>query len=96
MNPGIRIFLLTSAMAFSEDESGRSQDLRMGNYPCRRMNEKLANGMQLWKGNGNATTLSFCLKRLEVLHEEKKKKRTNEHHSGETFKKHSLPQVRTC
>ena len=37
------------------------------------MNHKLANGMKIWKENGNAATL-FSLKGLEILH---KKGRVN-------------------
>ena len=33
------------------------------------MNHNLANGMELWKGNGNTTTLLFSLKGLEILHQ---------------------------
>ena len=50
--------------------SGQLLVLRMGNYPWRRMNHKLANGMKMLKGNGNTTTLLFSLKGLEILHQE--------------------------
>ena len=36
------------------------------------MNHMLANGMKMWKGNGNTTTLLFSLKRLEILHKERR------------------------
>jgi len=35
------------------------------------MNHKLANGMKMWKGNGNTTVILFSLKGLEILHQEK-------------------------
>ena len=35
------------------------------------MNHKLANGMKIWKGNGNTL---FCLKGLEILHHERRGK----------------------
>ena len=31
------------------------------------MNHKLANGMNMWKGNGNTATLLFSLKDLDIL-----------------------------
>ena len=55
--------------------------LRLGNYPLRRMNPKLANDTKMWKGNGITTTLLFSLKGLEILHQEK---RERENHSNET------------
>jgi hypothetical protein len=36
------------------------------------MNHKLANGIKMWKGNGNITTLLFSLKGFESLHQEKR------------------------
>jgi hypothetical protein len=36
------------------------------------MNHNVANGMKMWKGNGNATTLLFSLERLEILHQERR------------------------
>jgi hypothetical protein len=36
------------------------------------MNHKLANGMKLWKGNGNTTTLIVSQKGLEILHQERR------------------------
>jgi hypothetical protein len=36
------------------------------------MNHKLANGMKMWKGNGNTITLLFSLKGLETLHQERR------------------------
>ena len=36
------------------------------------MNHKLANGMKIWKGNGNTTTLLFSLKGLGILHQERR------------------------
>ena len=44
----------------------------MGNYPWRRMNHKLTNGMKIWKGKGNTITLLFSLKWLEILHQERR------------------------
>ena len=35
------------------------------------MNNKFANGMKMWKGNGN-TTILFSLKRLEIVHQERR------------------------
>ena len=32
---------------------------------------KLTNGMKMWKGNGNTTTLLFSLKGLEIVHQGK-------------------------
>ena len=64
--------------------------LRMGNYPWRRMNCKLANGMNMWKGNGNTTTLLFSLKRLEIVHQERRgqvKTIIIEHFNGILFHK---------
>ena len=36
------------------------------------MNHKLANPMNMWKGNGYTTTLLFTLKGLEILHQERR------------------------
>ena len=36
------------------------------------VNYKLPNGMNMWKKNGNITTLLFSLKGLEVLNQERK------------------------
>ena len=36
------------------------------------MNHKLANGMKMWKGNGDITTLLFSLKRLETVDQERR------------------------
>jgi hypothetical protein len=36
------------------------------------MNHKLANGMMMWKGNGNTTILLFSLKELDILHQERR------------------------
>ena len=65
--------------------------LRMGNYPRRQINHKLANGMNTWGGNGNTATLLFSLKGLEILHQER-----TESHSDEILQQHSLLLVRTC
>jgi hypothetical protein len=35
------------------------------------MSHKLANGMKMWKGIVNTTTLLFSLKGLEILHQER-------------------------
>ena len=43
--------------------------LKIGNYPCRRMNYKQANIMKMWKGNGNTNTLLSSLKVIEILHQ---------------------------
>ena len=43
----------------------------MGNYP-RKMSHKLAKDMEMWKENGNTTTLLFSLKGLDILHEERR------------------------
>ena len=40
--------------------------LRMGNYPLGRMGQNFAKGPNIWKGNGNTTTL-FFLKSLTIL-----------------------------
>ena len=32
----------------------------------------MANGMNIWKGNGKTSTLLFSLKELKILHHEKK------------------------
>ena len=45
--------------------------LRMGKYPWRWKNDKLANDKKMWKGDGNTTTLLFSLKGLEILHQER-------------------------
>ena len=44
--------------------------LRMENYPFRWMNHKVANSLNIWKENGEITTLLFSLKGLEILHQE--------------------------
>ena len=76
MNPGMRILPLPNANGlggrFSGWRSGKFLVLKKGNYPSRRMNHKVANGMKIWKGNGNTTTLSFCLKGLDILHKERR------------------------
>ena len=36
------------------------------------MSHKLANGMEMWEGIGNTTTLLFSLKGLEILHQERR------------------------
>ena len=36
------------------------------------MNHKLANCMEIWKGNGNTTKSLFSLKGLEILHQERR------------------------
>ena len=46
--------------------------VRMGNYPWRRINHKLATSMKIWKGKGSTTTLLFSLKELEILHQERR------------------------
>ena len=53
------------------------------------MIRKLANGMKMWKENGNTTTLLFSLKELEILHQERRGQ-------VKTPQQHPIPQVRTC
>ena len=70
MNLGIRIFPLPNSNGLlggrmSKQRSEQLLVLRMGNYPCRRMNRKLGNSMKLWKGSENITTLLFSLKDLQ-------------------------------
>ena len=36
------------------------------------MSHKLANGMEMWEGNWNTTTLLFSMKGLEILHQERR------------------------
>ena len=48
--------------------------LTMGIYLWKRMNYKLANGMKMWKGNKNTTTLLFSLIGLEILHQVRRSK----------------------
>ena len=58
--------------------------------PFNRMNHKLANDMKMWKGNENATTLLFSLKRLEIVHQERRgqvKTMVMEHFNGILFHK---------
>ena len=57
------------------------------------MNHQLAIGMQMSKGNGSTAMLLFCLKGLEILHQEI---RGREHHSDGTLQRHSRPQDRVC
>ena len=64
MNPGIRLLPLPSANGLFGGRmngwrSGQLLVLRMRNCPRRRMSHKLANGMKMWKGIGNTTTLLF-------------------------------------
>ena len=54
------------------------------------MNHKLTNGMKMWKGNGNTTTLLFFLKRLKIVHQEGRgqvKTKVMEHFIGILFHK---------
>ena len=54
------------------------------------MNHKFANGMKMWKGNGNTTTLLLSLKELENLHQERRgqvKIIVMEHFNGILFNK---------
>jgi hypothetical protein len=54
------------------------------------MSHKLANGMKMWKGIGNATTLLFFLKGLELLHQERREQMKTlvmEHFNGILFHK---------
>jgi hypothetical protein len=54
------------------------------------VNHKLANGMKMWKGNWNSTTLLFSLKRLEIVHQERRgqvKTIVMEHFNGILFHK---------
>ena len=50
------------------------------------LNRKLANGMKMWKGNGNSTTLLFSMKGLEILHQERRGQVKNG-----TLQRHPLP-----
>jgi hypothetical protein len=54
------------------------------------MSHKLANGLKMWKGIGNTTTLLFSLKGLEILHQERRgqvKTIVMEHFNGILFHK---------
>ena len=54
------------------------------------MSHQLANGMKMLKGIGNITTLLFSLKRLEILHQERRvqvKTIVMEHFNGILFHK---------
>ena len=75
--PGIRIIplprpLRSSRRADKRVEVRATSCLRMENYPWRRKNQKLANGMNMWKENGNTTTLLFSLKGLGILYQERR------------------------
>ena len=48
----------------------------------------------MWKGNRNTTTLLFSLKRLEIVHEERRGQMKT--FSNGTLQRHPPPQVRTC
>ena len=83
MNCGIRILSLRSANILlggqmSGKRSGQLLIVRMGNYPCKRMNHELANGITVWEGNENAIiiiiiiTLLFSMKELLNLHQERR------------------------
>ena len=93
INPGIRILPLTSANGLlgggmSGQKSGQLLVLRMENYTWRRMNYKLTNGMEMWKGTENTTTLLFSLKGLEILHQARRgqvKTIVMEHFNGILF-----------
>jgi hypothetical protein len=70
MNPGVSTLSLPSAKGFLGGRmSGQRSRLLLGkgNYSGSRMYQKLANGMKLWKGDWNTTTLLFSLKVLEIL-----------------------------
>ena len=72
MNPGVRILPITNTKdllgwRMSGQSSGQILVLMMGNFPRRQINHKLANGMKMWKGNGNSTPLVFFVKGLEIL-----------------------------
>ena len=90
MNPGIRILPLTRANGLPGGQmSGQKSEellvLWMRNYPRRRMNH-----MEMWKGNGNTTTLLFSLKKLEIVHQEKRRQVKTivmEHFNGILFHK---------
>ena len=55
------------------------------------MIHNLANGLKMWKVNGNTTTLLFILNGLDILHQE----RIGQVHNDGTLQDHSLAQVRT-
>ena len=68
MYPGINILSLPNSNSFlggrkSGWKSGQLPVLRMENYPWGPMNHKLANGMNMWKWNGNTTISLFSLLR---------------------------------
>jgi hypothetical protein len=76
-NSGIRILPLLSANGIlgGKIRGYRLEQFlifRIENYPWRRMNHKLANGMKIWNANGNTTTLLFSPKGLEILHQERR------------------------
>jgi hypothetical protein len=49
------------------------------------MNQKWANGMKIWKRDGNTTTLPFSLKGLENVHQERRGKVVMEHFNSILF-----------
>ena len=53
-------------------KSGQLLVLRMGNYPLRQMNHKLANDMKMFKRNGTNNTLLFYPNGLEILQQERR------------------------
>ena len=67
------LFILVSEHLCRFPRNGKFRVLRMGNYPWSWMSHKLTNGMKVWKGNGNTTTLLFYFKWLEILHQGRRK-----------------------
>ena len=77
MNPGIRILPLPRANGLpggwmSGWRSGLILVLWMGKYPWRWINHKLANGIKMWKGNGNTIRLLFSLKIPKLVRQERR------------------------
>ena len=72
MNPGIRILPLPCANGLFEGRMKRWRAeqlliLKMRNYPWRRINHKLANGMMESKRGGGNYHITFSPKGLEIL-----------------------------
>ena len=56
-------------MSTTSSESGWA-DRGQGNFFS--LGHELGYGMRMWKGNGNTTTLTFSLKGLDILHQERR------------------------
>jgi len=96
MNPEIKILPLPSVNGLfggrmSRQRSGQLLVLRMGNCPWRQISHKLANGLKMWKGIWNTTTLLFSLnglmKYMMILPEVKYASPTFRSPSWDCFKK---------